>query len=119
MKDRSRCGANRVPITDRNAYQQPETYVVDLRLSKRLLFRERYGLEFLGEAFNVANHPNVSAVNSSAYFVNDILEAGSKTNGAGNTLTPYSTPFRQVTGINNSNFALNVRQLQLGLRLQF
>jgi hypothetical protein len=112
-------GANRVPITDRNAYQQPETYVVDMRLSKRLLFRERYGLEFLGEAFNLANHPNVSAVNASAYFVNDNLEPGSKTLGAGNTLTPYSTPFGQVTGINNSNFALNVRQLQLGVRFQF
>jgi Carboxypeptidase regulatory-like domain len=112
-------GANRVPITDRNVAQQPETYVVDMRLSKRLLFRERYGLEFLGEAFNLANHPNVSSVNSSAYFVNDILEPGSKTLGAGNTLTPYSTPFGQVTGINNSNFALNVRQLQLGVRFQF
>ncbi len=111
--------SNRVPIADRNAFQQPATYVADLRLSKRVLFRERYGLEFLGEAFNVANHPNVSAVNSSAYFVNDILQAGSKTNGARNTLTPYSTPFKQVTGINNSNFALNVRQLQLGVRLQF
>jgi outer membrane receptor protein involved in Fe transport len=111
--------ANRVPITDRNAYQQPETYVVDLRLSKRLLFRERYGLEFLGEAFNLANHPNVTTVNSSAYFVNDVLEAGSKTNGAANTLTPYSTPFGQVTSINNSNFALNIRQLQLGVRFQF
>ena len=41
-------------------YQQPATYVADLRLSKRLLFRERYGLEFLGEAFNLANHPNVT-----------------------------------------------------------
>jgi hypothetical protein len=67
----------------------------------------------------VANHPNITAINTSAYFVNDILETGSKTNGAGNTLTPYSTPFRQVTSSNNSNFALNVRQLQLGLRLQF
>ena len=111
--------ANRVPITDRNAFQQPATYVADMRLSKRVLFRERYGLEFFGEAFNLANHPNVTAINSSAYFVNDVLQAGSKTNGAGNTLTPYSTPFRQVTASNNSNFALNVRQLQLGLRLQF
>jgi hypothetical protein len=110
---------NRVPIVNRNANQQPATYVADLRLSKRLLFRERYGLEFLGEAFNIANHPNVSAVNTSAYFVNDILQAGSKTIGAGNTLTPYSTAFGQVTGINNSNFALNVRQLQLGVRFQF
>ncbi len=111
--------ANRVPITDRNAYQLPETYVVDMRLSKRLLFRERYGLEFLGEAFNLANHPNVTTANASAYFVNDVLQTGSKTIGAGNTLTPYSTPFGQVTSINNSNFALNVRQLQLGVRFQF
>jgi hypothetical protein len=61
----------------------------------------------------------VSSANASAYFVNSVLETGSKTLGAGNTLTPYSTPFKQVTGINNSNFALNVRQLQLGVRLQF
>ena len=27
--------------------------------------------------------------------------------------------FKINTGINNSNFALNVRQLQLGVRLQF
>jgi hypothetical protein len=112
-------GANRVPITDRNAFQQPETNVADLRLSKRLTFQERYRFEFLAEAFNIANHPNVSAVNASAYFVNDILQTGSTTLGAGNTLTPYSTPFSSVTGINNSNFALNVRQLQLGVRFEF
>jgi hypothetical protein len=112
-------GTNRVPITDRNAYQLPEAYVVDLRLSKRLLFRERYGLEFFGEAFNLANHQNATTANANAYFVNDILETGSKTIGEGNTLTPYSTPFRQITATNNSNFAFNVRQLQLGVRLQF
>jgi hypothetical protein len=61
----------------------------------------------------------VTSANASAYFVNDVLQAGSKTIGAGNTLTPYSTPFKQVTSTNNSNFALNVRQIQLGVRLQF
>jgi hypothetical protein len=112
--------SNRVPIVDRNAYQLPETYVLDMRLSKRVLFRERYGLEFLAEAFNLPNHPNVSTENSFAYVVNDILQSGSTTRGAGNTLTPYlTTPFKGVTGINNSNFALNVRQLQLAVRLQF
>lgn len=90
-----------------------------MRLSKRLLFRDRYGLEFLGEAFNLANHPNLTAANSSAYFVDDILQTGSKTIGVGNTLTRYSTPFGQVTSINNSNVALNVRQLQLGVRFEF
>ena len=41
-------------------------------------FRERYGLEFLGEAFNLANHPNVTTANASAYFVNDVLADGLK-----------------------------------------
>jgi len=36
-----------------------------------------------------------------------------------NELLPYSTPFSAVTATDNSNFAYNIRQLQLGLRLQF
>jgi carboxypeptidase family protein/TonB-dependent receptor-like protein len=104
-------GASRVPVTDRNAFQQPSTYVVDMRVSKRVVFQERYSLQFLAEAFNLANHQNVTSVNTSAYFVNS--------SAAGNTLTPYSTPFGQTTATNNSNFAYNTRQLQLSLRLQF
>jgi hypothetical protein len=112
-------GANRVPVFNRNAFQQPETYVVDLRASKRVVVRERYSLEFLAEAFNLANHQNVTSVNASAYTVSDVLQSGSKTIGAGNQLLPYSTPFSQITATDNSNFAYNIRQLQLGLRLQF
>ena len=52
--------ANRVSDHGSQCLPATGTYVVDLRLSKRLLFRERYGLEFLGEAFNLANHPNVT-----------------------------------------------------------
>jgi hypothetical protein len=55
----------------------------------RLLFHERYGLEFLGEAFNLANHPNVTAANSSAYFVNDILQTSSKTIGVADFAQDY------------------------------
>ena len=113
-------GANRVPVFIRNAYQQPKTYVVDLRASKRLVVRERYNLEFFGEAFNLANHQNVTSVNASAYTVsNSTTKSGSTTIGQGNQLLPNSTPFAQITGTNNSNFAYNVRQLQLGVRLQF
>ncbi len=113
-------GANRVPVFIRNAYQQPKTYVVDLRASKRVVVRERYTLEFFGEAFNLANHQNVTSVNASAYTVsNSTTKSGSTTIGEGNQLLPYSTPFSQVTATNNSNFAYNVRQLQLGLRFQF
>jgi len=107
--------SNRIPVFNRNAFQQPETYVVDLRASKRVMVRERYGLEFFGEAFNLANHQNVTSVNASAYTVSNALVNGSHVN----ELLPYSTPYGQVTATDNSNFAYNIRQLQLGLRLQF
>jgi hypothetical protein len=106
-------GSNRIPLINRNEFQQPRTNVVDLRVSKRIRFQEKYALEFLGEAFNLANHQNVTAVNSTAYFVTE-----DKTNHL-NTFTPYSTPFSQVTSTNNSNFAYNIRQLQLAVRFQF
>jgi hypothetical protein len=111
---------NRVPVFNRNAFQQPKTYVVDMRISKRLVVREHYSLEFLGEAFNLANHQNITGVNGSAYVVTEnTTKSGSTTIGQGNTLTPYSTPFGQTTSTNNSNFAYSPRQLQLGVRLQF
>lgn len=106
-------GPNRIPLINRNEFQQPRTNVLDLRLSKRVRFADKYAFEFLGEAFNIANHQNVTSVNSTAYFVT--LD---KTNHL-NTFTPYSTPFSQVTSTNNSNFAYNVRQLQLAVRFQF
>jgi len=113
-------GANRVPVFIRNAYQQPKTYVFDLRATKSLVIHERYNLQFFGEAFNLANRQNVTSVNASAYTVSNLTtKSGSTTIGEGNQLLPYSIPFSQVTATNNSNFAYNVRQLQLGVRLTF
>ena len=80
--------------------------------------RERYRVEFLGEAFNILNHPNVSSVSGTAYSIAVNKPTGSST--LVNQLVPYtSSPFGSVTGINNSNFAFSQRQLQLGARLQF
>jgi len=88
--------------------------VVDLRLSKRLVVRERYSLEFLAEAFNLANHQNVTSVGAVAYNV-----AQDKTNFT-NTLTPYTAvPFNSIVSTDNSNFAYNIRQIQMAVRLKF
>jgi outer membrane receptor protein involved in Fe transport len=107
---------NRVPGFDRNSIQQPKTWVLDLRLSKKVVVHERYSLEFLAEAFNLANHQNVTSVGQSAYAVSTSTVAA----GALNELVPYtSVPFGSVTGTNNSNFAYNVRQLQMAVRLKF
>ncbi len=107
-------GANRVPGLDRNLFNMPRTDVVDMRLSKKIELQERYSLEFLAEAFNLANHQNVTGVGATAYAVS--LD---KTNDV-NELTPYtSTPFQSVTSTDNSNFAYNIRQIQMAVRLQF
>ena len=37
-----------------------------------------------------------------------------------NTLTPYtSTPYQSITSTDNSNFAYNIRQVQMAVRFTF
>jgi hypothetical protein len=107
-------GANRIPGIDRNVYQYPKTWQVDLRASKKLVVRERYNLEFLAEAFNLTNHQNVTGLGTTAYALS--LDSTNYLN----KLVPYtSTPYKSITSTNNSNFAFNVRQIQMALRLRF
>lgn len=107
-------GANRVPGLDRNNFRYPRTWGVDLRASKRLVVHEHYSLEYFAEAFNLTNHQNVTGVGATAYSVSE------NTTTHTNNLVQYtSTPFGSITSTDNSNFAYNIRQLQMGLRLTF
>lgn len=107
-------GANRIPGLDRNNLSYPKTWGLDLRASKKITVREHYSLEFLTEAFNLTNHQNVTGVGTTAYSISE------NTTTKTNNLTQYtSTPFGAITSTNNSNFAFNVRQLQMALRLNF
>ena len=106
--------ANRVPLFDRNAFQYPSTWFIDMRASKSIVVREHYKLEFLAEAFNLTNHQNVTSVGTSAYTISE------DTTNHVNNLIPYTaTPFGAVTGTDNSNFAYNIRQVQMAVRLTF
>ncbi|HEY2470055.1 MAG TPA: TonB-dependent receptor [Terracidiphilus sp.] len=107
-------GANRLPNFDRNAFQYPKTWGLDLRVSKKVVVRERYSLEFFTEAFNLTNHQNVTGLGTTAYQITE------DTTNHVNKFTPFtSTPYQSITSTDNSNFAYNVRQLQMGLRLNF
>ncbi len=114
-------GFNRVPGVDRNTYQQPRINLLGLRLSKRVVVRERYRFQFIGEAFNLANHQNVSTVSAIGYTPTvTSTGTGATRVGTGNFLTPFTaTPFGATTSVNNSNFAYSQRQLQLAVRLEF
>jgi hypothetical protein len=106
---------SRVPGFERNGFQQPRTVVADLRLSKRFSVKERVKLEFLGEAFNVANHQNVTGVNTTAYTVGSV--SATKTNTL--TYTTAVPTFGATTFTNTSGFSFAPRQIQLGVRAQF
>jgi hypothetical protein len=108
-------GTFRMPGFERNGFQQPRTIVTDLRLSKRFSVKERVKLEFLGEAFNVANHQNVTGVNTTAYTVGSV--SASKTNTL--TYTTAVPTFGATTATNTSGFSYAPRQIQLGVRAQF
>jgi hypothetical protein len=116
-------GTFRVPGIARNAFAQPKTNVLDLRISKRFSITERAKLELLGESFNLVNHQNVTAVNATGYFLGT---TGPSTAPTGNVLTfntPTSSPqtalFGTTSSTNSSNFQFAPRQIQIGVRLQF
>jgi hypothetical protein len=112
-------GTFRVPGFERNGFTQPKTNVLDLRLSKRFAVYERFKLELLGESFNLLNHQNITAVNTTAYTIGATTNASKVVTG--NTLT-FSTAvpgYGAPTNSNSSGFSYSPRQLQLAVRLQF
>jgi len=120
-------GTFRVPGIARNAFAQPKTNVLDLRISKRFSITERAKLELLGESFNLVNHQNVTAVNTLGYTLGTTtVTSGGVTRPTGNTLTfntspanPQVSQFGAVSQTNSSNFQFAPRQIQIGARLQF
>jgi hypothetical protein len=104
-----------LPFLGRNTFQLPRTIVVDMRVQKEFTFREHYNLQLIGEAFNLANHQNVTAKGTTGYAI-------STTQGAtpGSTVNnlAYQSSFGAVTSV-NSNYAYSPRLIQLALRLQF
>jgi hypothetical protein len=109
-------GSTRIPGFQRDTFELPKTYVLDLRGSKRFTIRERYSLEFLAEAFNLPNHQNITATNTPAYAFGTATGANGQPYS---TLTQYTgAAFGSVSNSNN-NMIYTPRQIQLGVRLQF
>jgi hypothetical protein len=113
----------RVPdvIARRNAYKGPGVHNTDVRLSRVFpLKREGMGLEFAAEAFNVANHRNILAVNNSAYTYTAPTTVAAPTSCAasntGGCFAPYSQFF---TPTSTSSIIYGPRQLQLLARFTF
>jgi len=113
-----------IDILGRNSLQLPRTQVVDMRISKKFTFAEKYNFEILGEAFNMFNHQNVTAKIGTAYIIST---SGTVTTSAGGAAVACSAaspclslnaPFNTISNA-NSNFAYTPRQIQIGFRFLF
>lgn len=82
---------------------------IDLTVSKRINFTERFRMEFQVQASNLFNHPQYVGG-----YLNDVGSVG-YTGSQRNMLLPYSSSFNQPQDV----FASNARSLQLALKFIF
>jgi len=115
-------GRSGIDVIGRNTFRLPRTQVVDLRLSKKFNFSERYAAEIMGQAYNLFNHVNATGVVNTAY---GIATSGTTATASGivtcTTTSPclnYSSSFGKITNA-NSNFAYSSRQVEIGFRFLF
>ncbi len=96
----------------RNAFKYPRDIVIDLRVQRDIAITERTRLELVAESFNVANHQNITGLNTTAYNVT------STANNPNSGVLTYQPTFGVVQNSNN-NYAYGPRTLQAGARLFF
>ena len=114
-------GATYLPTVGRNTLRLPWTQTVDLRLLRGFTVRDRVHTRLSAEAFNLANHRNVTSVQQRAFLagtaVNGITPLTYQDAGAisaeGLTSNPFGTPTSSATLLTRQ------RRLQFGLRLDF
>ena len=112
-------GDNRVPILARNAFRLPAIKNMDLRVSKRINFSERYNLELLGEAFNLFNRTQVFG-QTGTFLASPTGNSCAVTNGIV-TNDPnglcYSPSFGAVSTTDSNKY--RERQIQFAVRFHF
>lgn len=104
-----------LPFLGRNTFTLPRTIVVDARVQKDFTFAEKYNLQLIGEAFNLANHQNVTGVTTTGYNIS--TAQGNSPANTINTLT-YQSSFGVVSSA-NSNYAYSPRLVQIAARFIF
>lgn len=111
----------RPPQFGRNVFIGHPLYDVDFRLARQFVITERLRLQFLGEAFNLFNHTNISAVNGTAFnFTNVGSGACTKAlaTGTNGCLVP-NPAFLAPTAASSVNGLYTARQLQFSAKLTF
>jgi carboxypeptidase family protein len=106
-------GSTVIPGVGYDTYRMPRDIVDDLRIAKTVSFEHGYNLELVANAFNLANHQNVTGMNTSLYSL-----SGTTATYLAQTTAPNNT-FKEVTATNGSNFTFSPRQLEVAARFNF
>lgn len=112
-------GDNRVYGVGRNTYRYPATWKADMRVARRFDLGQMRQLELMAESFNLFNHQNVTALETTGY----TIESGAVNGGMPriNFLTGLKTgqtEFGKPLNINATDF-YRERQVQFGARFRF
>ncbi len=112
-------GSNRPPFFAPNAFQMPRTALVDLRLQKAFTILETRRLTFSGDAFNLFNRTNFTAVDTRMYTLCAAAVACSSLGGTKPTSNElvFNDHFGVPTAAQNT--LIGPRQIQVGIRLDF
>ena len=107
-------GPSFLPQVGINTFKYPRRIVDDIRVQKEFSFEHGINAQFILNAFNLANHQNITAYSYTAlYVVSGTTATYTGQDGTGNK------QFRVVTNTNNSNFTYSPRQLEIAFRLNF
>jgi len=66
---------DRTPSVGRDTFNLPASVSFDPRVTRTVSITERIRIQFIWEAFNVLNHPNITDVNTRQYAVSFDLQA--------------------------------------------
>ncbi|HEY6188174.1 MAG TPA: carboxypeptidase regulatory-like domain-containing protein [Pyrinomonadaceae bacterium] len=110
-------GDNRFTQLPRNSFRLPSIKNMDLRISKRFKFTERYSLEALAEAFNLFNRTQVFGESTTLYTpaTNCANTNGIVTNNPNGLC--FTPAFGSVTTTDSNKY--RERQIQFAVRFQF
>jgi hypothetical protein len=106
----------RVPQFKRNAFAGPGVHLLDARVSRDFTLHEGLKLQFLAEAFNLANHQNILSVSN--YYSSYVKAASCSGTHTNDCIAPYtSTAFGSATSTNSTLFG--PRQAQFSAKFLF
>jgi len=104
-----------VPALGRNTLKVKRAITDDMRVAKNFAITERYNFELRADVFNVANHQNVTSVNTTAF----LFSNGGSSSPLTGTATYQSPTFSANTSINSSGFLYTAREIQISARFSF